>query len=206
VLRAILWKRRNDLRSATRIASQIGSGFGLVLIVLGVIRVIAGDFIGGMWSFLIGSFVRNAAAMSYQQVVLREGLRGSKVGRFMKSDVITVPRETSVADLVENYFYKHHFRMFPVVTDGRLTGCVSTAEVTKLPREEWDRQTVGSIATSCTADNSVTADTDAVDALARMHRTGVTQLLVVDGDRLAGILTLQDLLKFLAMKVELEQP
>jgi CBS domain-containing protein len=58
---------------------------------------------------------------------------------------------------------------------------------------------------SCTTDTTVTAETDAVDALARMHRTGVTQLLVMDGDRLAGILTLQDLLKFLAMKVELEE-
>jgi predicted transcriptional regulator len=110
-----------------------------------------------------------------------------------------------VADLVENYFYKHHFRMFPVVSGGRLTGCVSTTEVSQLPREEWERQSVGSIATSCTIDNTVTAETDAVDALARMHRTGVSQLLVMDGDQLAGMLTLQDLLRFLAMKVELEE-
>lgn len=205
VLRAILWKRKGDVRAATRIASQIGSGFGLVLIFLGVVRVIMGDFLGGMWSFLIGTFLRNAASMSYQQVVLREALRGSTVRRFMKAEVITVPREISVEDLVENYFYKHHYRMFPVVSDGRLTGCVSIAEVSQLPREEWDQQSVGAIATRCTADNTITADTDAVDALARMHRTGTSQLLVTEGsDRLVGMLTLQDLLQFFAMKVELE--
>ncbi len=204
VLRAILWKRKGDVRAATRIASQIGSGFGLLLIFFGVVRVIMGDFLGGMWAFLIGSFLRNAAAMSYQQVVLREAMRGSTVRRFMKSDVITVPREISVADLVENYFYKHHYRMFPVVSDGRLTGCVSIAEVSQLPRDEWDRQSAGAIASNCTTDNTITADTDAVDALARMHRTGTSQLLVMEGERLVGMLTLQDLLRFFAMKVELE--
>src|SRR5947208_487441 len=146
-----------------------------LFIFVGVVGVIMGDFLGGMWSFLIGSFLRNAASMSYQQVVLREALRGSTVRRFMKSEVVTVPREISVEDLVENYFYKHHYRMFPVVSDGRLTGCVSIAEVSQLPREEWGQQSAGAIATRCTTDNTITADTDAVDALARMHRTGTSQ-------------------------------
>lgn len=204
VLRALLWKWKGNVRWATRIASQIGSGFGIALIAFGVIRVIFADFIGGIWSFLIGSFLRNAAAMSYQQVVLREALRGSSVRRFMKEDVVTVPRQTSVADLVENFFYKYHFRMFPVVDDGRVTGCVFTRDVSRVPREEWTRQTVTAIAESCSPETSVTPDTDAVDALGRMHRTGASQLLVMEGDRLAGILTLQDLLRFLALKVELE--
>jgi len=205
VLRAALWSWKRDVRWATRIASQTGSAFAFVLIILGIARVIGGDFVGGMWSFLIGSFLRNAAAMSYQQTVLREALRGSSVRRFMKSDVITVPREISVAELVENYFYKHHFKMFPVIADGRLTGCVSTREVAKLPREEWSRQTVGAIATGCTEQNSVSADTDAIDALARMNKTRASRLLVVEGERLVGILTLKDLLRFLALKIELEE-
>ncbi len=205
LLRAALWSWKKNVRWATRIAAQIGSGFGLALIVLGIVRVIVGDFIGGMWSFLIGSFLRNAAAMSYQQVVLRDALRGSTVRRFMKTDVVTVPRETSVADLVENYFYKHHYKMFPVVADGKLIGCVSTREVSQLPREEWQRQSVGAIAARCTPENSVPPNMDAVDALSRMSRTGASRLLVMENDRLAGILTLKDLLRFLSLKVELEE-
>lgn len=206
VLRAALWKWKGNVRWATRVASQIGSGFGVLLIFLGVVRMVTGDFIGGIWSFLIGGFLRNAAAMSYQQVILRESLRGSPVRRFMKSEVVTVPRETSVADLVENYFYKYHYRMFPVVDDGKIAGCVSTREVAQLPRAEWGRQSVGAIATRCTPENSVSAGMDAVDALAKMHRSGTSRLLVVEGDRLVGILTLKDLLSFLALKVELEEP
>ncbi len=205
VLRAVLWKRGGDVRRATRTASSVGSGFGLLLIVLGVFRVISGDFIGGMWSFLIGSFLRTAANTAYQQTLLRESLRGETVSRFMKAEVITVPREIPVRELVEEYFYKHHYRMFPVLANGRLSGCVSTRDVSKLPRDQWDEQTVGAIASPCAEEARITADTEAVDALGRMHRTGQSRLLVMEGEELVGILTLKDLLRFLALKVELEE-
>ncbi len=206
VLRAILWSRRGDVRRATRTASSVGSAFGLLLIVLGVVRVITGDFIGGMWSFLIGSFLRTAAMAAYQQTLLRESLRGAAVRDFMKADVVAVPREIPVRELVDDYFYKHHYRMFPVLTGEKLTGCVSTRDVARLPREQWSDQTVGAIATACTEDATIAADADAVDALAQMHRTGHSRLLVMDGERLTGILTLKDLLRFLGMKMELEGP
>jgi CBS domain-containing protein len=96
--------------------------------------------------------------------------------------------------------------MFPVVDDGgRLLGCVTTRQVKELPREEWDRQTVGALAARCAPENTVEADADAMEALSRMNRTGVSRLMVVDGDRLLGILTLKDLLRFLALKMELEE-
>ena len=46
ILRAGLWRWKGDLRWATQITSAIGSGFGLLLIVLGVWRVLVGDFVG----------------------------------------------------------------------------------------------------------------------------------------------------------------
>jgi CBS domain-containing protein len=95
--------------------------------------------------------------------------------------------------------------MFPVVDGDRLVGCVTTRDVKRLPREEWERQTVGSIVEGCTAENSVGPDADAMEALARMSRTGVSRLMVVDGDRLLGILALKDLLKFFSLKMELEE-
>ncbi len=205
VLRALLWKRRGDVKAATKVASNAGSVFGLILILLGVVRVLFGDFIGGMWSFLIGMFLRTAAAAAYQQTLLRESLRGSTVRQFMKSDPVTVPREIPVREFVEEYIYKHHYRMFPVLTNGKLTGCVTTKDVSKLPRDSWDDQSVGAIATPCTPETTIPAGTEAVDALARMHRTGQSRLLVLEGTELVGILTLRDLLRFLALRIELEE-
>ncbi len=206
MLRAGLWGWSGSLRRATRIASGIGSGFGLLLVGLGVLSTVRGNLVSGLWLFLLGLFVRNAAQASYQQLLLRRALEGEPVSRFMQTDPVTVPRAISVLDLVQNYIYKHHFKMFPVVDDGdRLLGCVTTRQVRQLPRDEWDRQTVGVLTERCTPENTVRADTDAMQALSMMSRTGASRLMVVEGDRLLGILALKDLLRFFSLKMELEQ-
>ena len=205
VLRSILWYWKGNLRWATRVASQIGSAFGVALIVLGVLLVIVppGKLFQGLWMGLIGLFLRNAARMSYQQLLLRRALEGETVARFMKTDPVVVPRAISVAELVESFIYRYHYKMFPVVDGDRLLGCVSTRDVKAIAREEWDRQTVGAIVEKCAPENSVDPQTDAMKALAMMSRTGTSRLMVVDGDRLLGILALKDLLKFFSLKMEL---
>lgn len=208
VLRSILWWWKGSLRFATRITSRIGGWFGLALIGTGVLVTVfvPGGLISGFWLFLVGLFVRNAAQMAYQQLLLRRAFEGEPVSRFMQADPVTVPRQISVAELVQSYIYRYHYKMFPVVDDtGRLVGCVTTRQVKELPHEEWDRQTVGALALRCGPENTVRADMDAMQALAAMNRTGASRLMVVDGDRLLGILALKDLLRFFSLKMELEE-
>jgi CBS domain-containing protein len=50
----------------------------------------------------------------------------------------------------------------------------------------------------------VPPETDALEALARMERSGSARLLVTDGDRLLGVVTTKDVLRFLQLKQELE--
>ena len=206
VLRSILWGVKKNLRWATYISSRIGSGFGIFLIVLGVIQVFRGNFIGGMWWFLIGMFLQRAATMSYQQLVTRKALEGEPVRRFIKTEAVTVPPSISLEHLVEDYVYKHHFKMFPVVENtDRLLGCVTTKQVKEIPREEWGQKTVGEIAAQCSPENTIEPQADAMKALSLMNRTGNSRLMVVENKRLVGIITLKDLLKLLSLKVELEQ-
>lgn len=205
VLRAILWHFKGSLRQATRISSRIGSGFGFLLIAAGVLFVIQGNW-SGIWFFLLGLFLRNAAQMSYQQLLLRRAFEGEPVSRFMQTDPVTVPRQVPVSELVQDYIYRHHYKMYPVLDDaGRLIGCVTARQVKELPREEWDTTTVGALAKQCSPENVVRPDTDAMSALSAMSRTGVSRLMVAEGDRLLGILTLKDLLRFFSLKMELEQ-
>jgi Zn-dependent protease/predicted transcriptional regulator len=204
ILRAALWRWKGEVRWATQVTSAIGAGFGLLLIVLGVWRVLLGDFIGGMWWFLIGLFVRQAAQMSYQQVVVREGLRGVPVHRIMSRDPVTVPPSVSLAQLVDDWIYRHHYKMFPVVEDGRLVGCISLRDVKEVPRENWAETSVASITRGCGPENSVSPDQDALAALTVMHRTQNGRLLVIEGGRLVGVVTMKDMLKFLSLKLDLE--
>ena len=102
-----------------------GTSLGVLLIVLGLIEVLRGDFVGGMWLALIGLFLRGAASATYEQTLARQILSGQPVSRFMNRQPIAVSPELTVRDLVENYVYRHHHKVFPVVRDGRLLGCVT---------------------------------------------------------------------------------
>jgi len=96
VLRSILWSMKDNLRWATRISAEIGAGFGLALIFLGVISVLMGNLIGGIWWFLIGLFLRNASNVSYRQLLVRQALEGEPARALMIADAITVPPNLSV--------------------------------------------------------------------------------------------------------------
>lgn len=204
LLRAGLWKWKKNIRGATRIASRIGSGFGIALILLGFISIIRGAFVGGMWWILIGFFLRGASRMSYQKLLMTETLKGESVSRFMNTEVVTVPPQATIEKLVEDFVYRYHYKLFPVVADGNLEGCITTRQIKEVPREEWGRHTVRELAGKCEAGNTVASSEDATAALSKMHRNSLSRLMVVDGGRLVGIISLKDLLRFLSLKLDLE--
>jgi Zn-dependent protease len=142
ILRSILWRWKGSLRWATLISSRIGTGFGFLLIAGGLLLVIQGNW-SGLYLFLLGLFVRNAAQMSYQQLLLRRAFEGEPVSRFMQPNPVTVPRQISVAELVQDFVYRYHHKLYPVLDDsGRLIGCVTTRQIKDMPKDEWSNTTV----------------------------------------------------------------
>ena len=57
----------------------------------------------------------------------------------------------------------------------------------------------------CSGENTIGPNADAIEAISIMNKTGASRLMVVRDDRLAGVISLKDLLKFLSLKVELEE-
>jgi Zn-dependent protease len=206
VLRSALWHFDHDVRRATRIASAIGSGFGILLMAFAVFALFTGNFISAIWYFLIGMFLRNASQMSYQQLLIRAALEGESIRRFMTTTPVTVTPGMSIEQLVDDYVYKYHYKMFPVVTDAErhLAGCVSTKDVTAIPRQEWPKHTVEEVLKPCSLDNTVPPDADALAVLSKMNESGASRMLVTDHDRLLAIVSIKDLLRFIASKLELE--
>jgi Zn-dependent protease/CBS domain-containing protein len=204
LLRAVLWHWKGDLRRATRIASRIGAGFGTLLMVLGVARFLLSDWLGGIWSFLIGVFLRSAARSSYEQLLIRQSLEGTPIKQFMNPHPVTVTPDMPVDRLVEEYVLRYHHKMLPIVEDGRLVGCVTMQQIKSAPREQWSALTVRDIAKTCAAANTVSPETDALKVLSLMNRTHVSRVMVAEDGRLVGILSLRDLLRFMAIRMELE--
>lgn len=199
VLRSVLWWWRKDLLAATRISSLVGQAFAIGLIGLGVFRVLStGSLMGGIWFCLIGLFIRNAARATLRQTAWRELLSGEPVSDFMRTDPVVVPRHISIEELMSSYVHAHRLRSFPVVDDFKLLGLVDAETASKTPRGEWSRQSVGTVTEPCSELNTVAPQTDALEALGRMRRGRIARLLVADGGRLVGTLSLGDLAQGLA--------
>ncbi len=205
VLRSALWQWKKNFRRATRIASNIGSFFGILLILLGIANILLrGNIIGGIWQAMIGLFLRNAARASYQQIVVRRALEGGTVRQFMSRAPVTVPGAQSLQDFVDGYLYRYHYKMFPVVEGGKLTGCVTTRRLAEVPQGEWSSRSVAEITEPLSPENTTDPDADAILALGLMSRTGNSRLMVVEEGRLAGVITLKDIMGLLSAKLGLE--
>ena len=207
VLRAALWHWRRDLHEATFISSRIGRGFGTALMILGVVAFVGGNLIGGMWWFLIGIFVRGAASSSYQQLVLKDMVEGQPVRRFMRSEPITVAPSVSIADWVEEYVYRHHYKMYPVLDGSQLLGCITVDSLQRLQRNDWPSTKVADLMESRSESNTIDADTDTMALLSRILQPGGrSRFMVVEDNRLVGIISLKDLLELISLKLQIESP
>ena len=207
VLRAALWHWRRDLHEATFISSRIGRGFGTALMILGVVAFVGGNLIGGMWWFLIGIFVRGAASSSYQQLVLKDMVEGQPVRRFMRSEPITVAPSVSIADWVEKYVYRHHYKMYPVLDGSQLHGCITVDSLQGLQRNDWPSTKVADLMESRSESNTIDAGTDTMALLSRILQPGGrSRFMVVEDDRLVGVISLKDLLELISLRLQIESP
>lgn len=204
VLRSILWAWKNNLIWATKIATRIGSGFGVFLIFFGIFNFIQGAFLSGFWLVILGLFLRHAAASSQTQFFISKELRGEKVASFMRKKPISVPSATTVQKFVDHYIYQTHHHLYPVTDKGLLLGYISLSEVKALPSDAWAKTPVKSIMIPRSQFSTVTPETSALEALNLMQQSAATTLLVTTDNRLVGLLTSQDLLKLLSLKIQLE--
>jgi len=203
VLRAVLWSFMS-LRKATRIASYVGSAFGIFLVVLGIMGVIRGAIIGGFWFIIIGLFLRSAAEQSYRSVLFKGALEGIRVSEIMTENPITVDVDLTVHELVEEFFYRKRFHSFPVVEAGRTVGFIYIGEVKSIPREKWDQTRVRDVMDTEIMDLALHPDDDAIKALNAMLHSGKGRIPIVEDERLVGLVSRQDIINYLNIRMDLE--
>ncbi|MFH0976859.1 MAG: site-2 protease family protein [Spirochaetota bacterium] len=204
VFRSALWQYKGNIQWATRIATNVGRGFGFFLIIIGIYFILKGSFINGLWWALTGLFLRNASQMSLHRTLIRKALEGESAGKFMKKNPVTVSSSITINNLVQNYIYKYHYKMFPVVDGKKLIGCISTTQVKEIPKAKWSRYKVSEGIKHCSPENSVSPDTDAMKVFSIMSKTKNSRLMVLSKDKIVGVITLKDMLEFLALKLDLE--
>ncbi len=200
VLRAWLWRRRDDRVSATRTAAAVGRAFGYGMIALGLLEFALVASIGGLWFVFLGWFLLGAARAEESQTLLRAALRDVRAGQIMSADPILLPASLSVRSFIEDHAMSQRFTSFPVEDEGgRVVGLVTLARVKAVPVEARDRTTLGEIA--CPLEQVATASPDdpAVRLLERMQECEDGRALVFEDGRVVGIVSPRDVQRALEL-------
>jgi Zn-dependent protease/CBS domain-containing protein len=202
VLRSIIWSVTGNLTRATNIAATAGHALAWVLIVLGFLQLLAGNFLGGLWIAFIGWFLNGAAETSRLEVTSHERLKGFRVSDVMSRDVETVSPETTVDNLVSDNFLGKGRRAAPVKEDGKVVGIVTLADVKELPKEKWSQVPVEQIMTAAPL-YTVDSEADLDKVLQMLAENDINQVLVADGGKLKGMIGRSDIMQYLRASEEL---
>ncbi len=205
LLRAVLWKVLGNFRQATRVASWCGRGVAAGLIGLGAMSLLFGGMLGGFWLVVIGMFLWHAAKGSYEQVRLREALKGLTARDVLSEDATAVGPDLTLDRLVPEYFYKYRRQSFPVVSDGgQVQGSVRLGAVRSLPKSQWDVRTVREAMQPVDEATTTRPDEDLGDVFRKLTQADGAYLPVVaDDGSLAGVVTRHDLMNLLQIRTEL---
>ena len=206
VLRAILWASTNDARKSVVSAGRVGQIASYLFIVLGIFQVIGADLVGGLWLIFIGWFLNNAAESSVRQYVTRSNLRGFQVNSVMRPSPVVAEPGISVSSLVNDFFLFQNLRCVPIVLGDRFLGLVSLSEIRRLPREQWPSRYVSEVMRRPDEIRSVGPDEDLGNAIQVMAEQDLNQLPVTVNDRLVGLLSRSDIIRFLQLRSELGKP
>ncbi|MBM4326441.1 MAG: CBS domain-containing protein [Deltaproteobacteria bacterium] len=206
ILKAIVWWRTGSIERGIKLTSDIGKGFAWALMILGGIQIFAGSLVGGLWLILIGMFLKGIAASGYHETVMKQSLQGVPVRDVMIEKVITVPPDASLDEVIHQYFLRYAHRGFPVVRDGKALGVLNLQQLIEIPEEERAHKTVAQVMVPISESLEIRPDVSLVEALQKMGQEGWGRLLVMDGDRMIGMITKTGLLRFLEIKGILEPP
>jgi Zn-dependent protease len=201
VLRSALWRVRNDFRWATRVAAGVGRGFGYLFIAGGVSLFIFQGSFSGAWLAFIGWFLLQAATSEDRYVVVSEALGDLHVRDLMVREPVTVQADVSLGQFMDDVAWSRRYTSYPVMDGGRVVGLLAFRCVAEVPRSEWDQRSVRECMIELEKVPTLDEDETAVEALAELSEADIHRGLVVDGERLAGLISITDLARALEVGV-----
>lgn len=203
VLRSVLWSATDNLRRATEIATGVSQVVGWGLLIWGVVRVLSGDIIGGIWIAAIGWFLQGTAQASLQQLLFDARLGRLRVRDVVRPDASGVAPTTTIAELIEGSVLPGARRAVPVVADGWMVGLVTLSDIRHVPvgQRPWTR--AEQVMTGERQLVSVSPATPLREAVGRLGDGEFEQVPVLDHGRLVGLLTRADVFRELRIREEL---
>lgn len=202
ILRSILWYLTEDLLSSTRITSILGQiiGYGMAAFGFMSIFIYQLQSFGGLWFVVLGLFLQNLAKTSYKQEIIRSSLETVFVRDVMRRDVQTINPDITLNDLVKNWFMIYGYKIFPVLENGKIIGTITTENVKLIPKDRWLTTKVREVLKTIKESQLINLESKVMDALHKMNGNQLDYLLIVEQNRLLGLIHIDDIMQYVKLK------
>lgn len=197
IFRSLVWQVSGDLDKATRWATWAGRAFGYALIAFGLLSLLQGFLLNGMWMAFIGWFLANAATASYRNFRMRATLAGVPVSQVMAHRPVTMPGDLSVQEAIDQFFLRRPYSAYPVVENERLVGLLSVERVSDVEAAQRGSTLVSAVMRPLDSIPTVDEDATLEDVLPHMEPKTEGRALVVRDGHVLGVLTLGDVAQWL---------
>ena len=191
ITRAIVWWRTGNRNAATRFAAALGQGFAYLFIAVGILLVISGATLDGIWLAFIGVMINGSARAAAFQTAISSRIEGMRVADVMDTEPVAIPDELSVEKALDEYFLRYRWPWFPVVDAAqRFEGLLIRERADEVPEVSRATARVGELIEPDPGSLHVSEDTplDALLGNEALRRLGA--LMAVDADgRLRGVIT-----------------
>jgi Zn-dependent protease/CBS domain-containing protein len=195
IARAIAWKKTGNRASATRFAARLGQIFAYLLMALGLLSLINGNVVGGIWLGVLGFILNNSAKAAVAQSKVASKVEGISVADLMDPGPPVIPASASLSTALDDFFAPYGWPWFAVTDpNGRFLGLLAEETILGIPP---DQRTTEIVADHMAADETqahiaIKAEAPLEDALDREELPRLGGLMAVDGSgRVVGLLTAQ---------------
>jgi Zn-dependent protease/CBS domain-containing protein len=200
VLRSLIWLSTGDFTRATRIAGGLGRGFGLLLVWGGIALALIAGAPGALWLALIGWFVSAAATAETSLATMQHLLRGMRVADAMAREPAVVPAEATLQQFVNGVFPATRHAAYPVVSAGAVVGLLPFNNVAAVPPEQWPARLVRDAMVPLRQTLVLSPDEELGAAAMELIQDDLGRAPVVEGTRLAGLLSVTDVSRVLELR------
>ncbi|MDE3075433.1 MAG: CBS domain-containing protein [Chloroflexota bacterium] len=191
---ATSWKVTGNWKHAV---SNMASAIASLLIFWGILQIFAGNWVEGLWTALIGWFVKIAAGQSYHKAALREVLAGHTAREIMTTDCPRLSRRITLDEAVEHAVMSGGRRCFPVEEGGRFYGLLTWRDIQDVPRDRWTTTPVEQAMVPVERLKTARPGEELSAIMERMAAEDLNQLPVTSNGHLLGMVARDNLLSFL---------
>lgn len=190
IVRAIAWRRTGNVKDGWQAAGAVGRIVGIVVILVGLAVLLAGEVTSGLLIALSGWFLLLSARAIRERVKVDEMIGDLAVGEVMEREAPTVhPGLTVDAFAAQLLDGGSPTTAIAVVRDDEVVGLLGVRQVQRVRPGAWATTRVEDVMARPPRLPTAGPGDDLVGAVERLQRSGLDGMPVLENGRLVGVLT-----------------